>query len=361
MQGLLDRTPEELLAWAEAQAWVDPMRRTPQRRGEGDVWSQTVKAYTRLFELDPWRRLDETAQKVLALAVLFHHVGRPTTTEQRTDRIIAPNHAAYGRRITRQALIREPIDYRHRELIASLVRWHPVPVTITKRVRPQATVIETSWRTRNDLLHLLSVANSLVCEPGAQPALLERIGQFRALCRQMNCFDQPYPFANDKARFLWFRGALANPAARPPEDYACEVTMLVGLPGAGKDHWCREHAAALPMISLDGIRKELGVGWTDDQGRVLRVAEDRFTAFLKAGESFVYNATNIDRAMRRKWVRLVRQRGARIRMVYIEPPLEVIRRQNLGRAEVVDDAVIDQYIEKLEVPDATEAHEVVWT
>ena len=177
---------------------------------------------------------------------------------------------------------------------------------------------------------------------------------------RLHCFDQPYPFANDKARFLWFRGALPNPAARPPEAYACEVTMMVGLPGTGKDHWCREHAAHLPMMSLDNIRKKLGVSWTDDQGRVLRGAEERFTAFLKAGESFVYNATNIDRAMRRKWVRLARMRGARIRMVYIEPPLDIIRRQNRARADIVDDAVIDQYIEKLEVPDATEAHEVVW-
>lgn len=362
-QPLLERSPEELLAWAEEQAWVKPLRHTPQDQryhAEGDVWTHTKLVCDRLRGIEDWRRLREAEQRVLFLAAVFHDIGKPIATERRGRYIISPNHAPYGRRLTRSVLIREPIDYKQRELVVSLVRWHTTPPTITKRAHPNRTVIDTSWRAPSRLLVLLATADGLGRDSMEQEEFLGRVEEYQRLCIELNCYEQPYPFANDQARFLWFRNSLSDPDARPPEDFVCEVTMLSGLPGAGKDYWYRHHAAHLPMMSLDGIRKELGIGWTDNQGPVLRAAEDRFIEFLSNHTSFVYNATNIDRAMRRKWVRIARHRNARIRMVYIEPPLGVIQRQNRAREDVVDEDVIDRYIEKLEPPEVTEAHEVVW-
>ncbi len=360
---LTEYAPQELLAWAEKQPWAASMAETaqdPKLHAEGDVWTHTKKVCHELTGLSEWTVHSAHDQAVLYLAALLHDVAKPTTTEERPDRIISPNHGPAGQRIAGKILINEPLSLADRMRILGMIRYHTTPPSITKRAKPERTVIDVSWRAPSDMLYLLAVADGLGRDSVERQAFLDRVEEYKKICHKMNCFEQPYPFANDLARFLWFRNSLKDPTAVYEEDYCCEVTMLAGLPGAGKDYWYKHNAAHLPMLSLDDIRKELGISWTDDQGPVIRGAEERFIGYLKDGTDFVYNATNINREMRRKWIRIARHRSARIKVVYIEPPLETIRKQNRQREAVVDEQVVEEYIEKIEVPDATEAHEVVW-
>ncbi len=50
---------------------------------------------------------------------------------------------------------------------------------------------------------------------------------------------------------------------------SCQSTLA---PGAGKDHWIRRHLAGRPAISLDNLRRQLGVDAAGNQGRVIQEA-----------------------------------------------------------------------------------------
>jgi tRNA uridine 5-carbamoylmethylation protein Kti12 len=59
-----------------------------------------------------------------------------------------------------------------------------------------------------------------------------------------------------------------------------------------------------------------------------------------------------------RWVDLFAGYGARVELVYLEPPLAVIFRQNERRPRPVPGQVIRRLVEKLEPPTWAEAHAV---
>ena len=77
------------------------------------------------------------------------------------------------------------------------------------------------------------------------------------------------------------------------------------------------------------------------------------------GRSFAFNATNILRQTRRRWIDLFADYDARIEIVYIEPPLPVILGQNARRDRPVPERVIRELADKCEPPTVAEAHSLL--
>jgi predicted kinase len=175
------------------------------------------------------------------------------------------------------------------------------------------------------------------------------------------CFERPYAFVNDHARFLFYRDALSSLHYAPRETYRCTTTLVAGLPGAGKDTWLARHRPDVPVVSLDDLRADLGVDASGDQGQVVQAARERCREHLRAGRDFAFNATNVVRQTRARWVDLCADYGARVEVAYIEPPLPAVFRQNARRHHPVPQKVIDRLVEKLEPPTWAEAHSVTLT
>jgi predicted kinase len=133
---------------------------------------------------------------------------------------------------------------------------------------------------------------------------------------------------------------------------------MSGLPGAGKDRWVAEHCKDLPVVSLDRLRADLDVDPEDEQGTVVQAAREEARGHLRAGRSFVWNATNVSRRVRAICTRLFADYDARIRIVYVEVPIATWRAQNRARKKPVPERVLDELLDKWEVPDRTEAHAV---
>ncbi len=74
----------------------------------------------------------------------------------------------------------------------------------------------------------------------------------------------------------------------------------------------------------------------------------------------MWNATNISRKLRKPLCELFFDYKARLRIVYLDAPWDEIRRRNRARPRPVPEAVLDKLLDRWEVPDRTEAHEVVW-
>jgi predicted kinase len=79
---------------------------------------------------------------------------------------------------------------------------------------------------------------------------------------------------------------------------------------------------------------------------------------LRRGEPFVWNATNVSRILRGKVIDLCAAYKARVRVVYLEPPIPLIRERNGGRVKKVPERVWERLFDKLDVPTLAEAHAV---
>jgi predicted kinase len=193
-----------------------------------------------------------------------------------------------------------------------------------------------------------------------QVDLLNRIAMFREWATEHACLQQPYPFANDQSRVRYLRGKQSDPTYQAYDTSWGEVTLLAGLPGVGKDHWLQSQSSQLPIISLDRIRADLGIGPTENQGRVIQVAKEQARSYLRKQQPFIWNATNLTRQLRDPLIDLFLAYDARVRIVYLHAPLTTILERNQQRPHPVPRDVILRLAGKAEPPDHTEAHRVEW-
>ena len=73
---------------------------------------------------------------------------------------------------------------------------------------------------------------------------------------------------------------------------------------------------------------------------MIQAARERCREHPRAGRSSAFNATNLFRRARRRWIDLFAGYGGRIEIVYIEPPISYILSRNARRANPVPEWVI---------------------
>jgi predicted kinase len=366
--------PDWSLDWDALLArypWLHDLAGTPQEphyHAEGDVLTHTRMVAEALVALPAWQALEPATQAVLFAAALLHDVAKPICTEiDGQGRISSPRHARKGEQLARTLLWRDPSQYSdipfpYREQVAKLVRHHGLPLWLLDKPDPARAVAGASQVVRLEHVALLAEADvrGRICADRRE--LLDRIDLFRQYCSELSCLSQPRAFASAHSRFVYFRDPDANLRYDAYDNTRFEVTMMCGLPAAGKDTWVRQHVAQLPVIALDAIRAELDIAPTEHPSRVVLAAKRRARELLQHGQPFVWNATNITRLLRRQLIDFFADYGARVRIVYVEAPLDVILRRNRARPDPVPEKVIARMLEKFELPDLTEAHYVdyVW-
>lgn len=351
----------EILAWSEDQPWCRAMADCRQDAGwhsEGDVWTHTKMVCAQLPMLEDWPGLTAHERTVLLLTALFHDSGKPLTSQVDpvTGRITSPKHAVKGEHLARSVLRDLGCDFTTREEVARLVRFHGRPAFLLEKPEPNHELISLSWLVSNRLLYLFALADTRGRTTAEMGRPEEDVHLWKLIAEECGCLDVPYPFANDQARFLFYRQESPNPHYVPFEAHRGTVTMMSGLPGSGKDAWLAAHRPDLPVVSLDDVRDDLRVDATDDQGEVIQVARERCREYLRSGRSFAFNATNLLRQTRRRWIDLFADYEARIEVVYIEPPLPVILERNRRRERPVPEKVIRGLAARCEPPTWTENH-----
>jgi predicted kinase len=352
---------DQILAWAETQPWARAMadcQQDAEWHAEGDVWTHTRLVVSEVEHLPEWPSLDRDAQLKLLFTALFHDAGKPDTTavDPATGRTHSPKHALVGMEISRTVLRDLCCDLRVREEIAGLVRYHGRPAYLLEKQDPAHEVIWLSWFVTHRLLYLFALADTRGRRTREMSRPEENIHLWKMVAEENGCFERPYAFANDHARFLFYREALSSLHYAPYEDYRCSVTLMSGLPGSGKDTWLTRHRPRLPVVSLDDLRVDLDVDATENQGEVIQAARERCREHLRAGRDFAFNGTNTVRQTRKRWIDLFADYGARVEVVYVEPPLPVIFQRNERRAKAIPRQMIQHLVAKLEPPTWAEAH-----
>lgn len=357
--------PEWRLRWEEMDReyeWIRRLAGCPQDplyHAEGDVWVHTRMVCAELIALAPWRALPQPERETLFLAAVLHDVGKPDCTRSDEEgRIRSRGHSRRGAILARQVLWRMGVPFAVREQVGALVRHHQTPYYLIERADAARLAVAVSQTARGDLLALLAEADVRGRLCADRQRLLDNVALFAEQLRDVGCLHDPYPFASDHARVLFFRDPRRHPDDPAHVAFRAEVVLLSGLPGAGKDHYRHAHLPDWPVVSLDDLRGELGVDPADDQGEVIAAARARARDHLRRGERFVWNATNVSRQLRGVALDLFHQYQARVRVVYVEAPPAVLAAQNRRRPAAVPDAVMARLLDRWEVPDLTEAHAI---
>lgn len=359
--------PDWAVRWEDIHAafgWIRRMDGVPQDRihhAEGDVATHTRMAAEALASLPRWRAMPEPERVRLFAAVLLHDAAKPDCTQIVDDgRITARGHSRRGDLLARRVLWELGAPVAWREHVAALVRHHQVPFWALERPDLERIALRVSLVARNEDLAMLATADlrGRVCADSER--VLEHIALFREYCAELGVLDQPWPFASDHARFTYFRTPGRDPGYSAHDDTRGTMTVLSGLPGAGKDTWIGTHAPESPVVDLDALRVELGVAPGGDQRPVIAAAYQRARAHLRAGRSFRWNATNVSRQQRDLCVGLAANYHARVEIVALEAPPTILRSRNQARADPVPDRVIERLIGRWQTPDVTEAHAVRW-
>jgi predicted kinase len=344
--------------WPELAA-LDACPQDPIHHAEGDVGTHTRMVVEALVGDQNWRGLPAEHRSSLFWAAILHDVGKPAVTVHEDDgRISSRGHSRVGAAIARQILWHAGSPFAWREALCGIIRHHQLPFWHIDRPDPARLAIETSYSCRPDHLCLHAKADALgrVCQDQAR--ILEQVELSALSFGDAGCLQGPYAFANDESRVAFFETPDRDPQYVAHEAYRCRVTVMSGLPGAGKDSWIARHRPDLPVISLDRLRSEMGMQATDPQGSVIQAAYEAARVHLRAGRDFAWNATNVTRQTRAKVLGLLRDYGARIEIVYIEPGPDVLYRQNHDRFSAVPNSVIDALVRKLEPPALWEAHDL---
>lgn len=357
--------PEWAVDWAALRdrfEWVRRMEGVPQdpiHHAEGDVAIHTHLVCAAMAGLDAFRALDDGARAIAFAGALLHDVAKPDCTRETDDgRVTSLGHSARGAARAREILWRLGAPFAMREQVVGLVRHHQVPFWLLEREDPHRIVASVSEVVRCDRLALVAEADARGRTCADQRRILDNIELFRTYCAEHGCLEAPFSFPSAHARFMYLSGRQREPLHAPHEDFRCEVVLMSGFPGAGKDRYIADHLAGWPVVSLDRLRTELDVDPEDDQGSVVSHAREEAREHLRAGRSFVWNATNVSRRIRVQCTRIFADYGARIRIVYVEVPELTLRAQNRSRKHPVPEHVLDTLLGKWDVPDLTEVHEI---
>jgi predicted kinase len=123
---------------------------------------------------------------------------------------------------------------------------------------------------------------------------------------------------------------LPQPQVRP------SLIVVSGLPGTGKSFFCRKLAERLPFLILtsDSLRRALfPTPQYDEQEnkRLFSACHVLIEELLERGIPVIFDATNLLEHHREYLYRAAERAGARLILVWVEAPPEVVRQRLLAR------------------------------
>jgi predicted kinase len=125
-------------------------------------------------------------------------------------------------------------------------------------------------------------------------------------------------------------GGLPQPQVKPP------LIVVSGLPGTGKSFFCRKLADKLPFLILasDSLRRILFPAPQYDEHenrRLFSTCHALIEELLRKGIPVIFDATNLLEHHREYLYRAAERAGAKLILVWLEAPPEVVRQRLLAR------------------------------
>lgn len=334
---------------------------------EGDVWTHTQMCLKHLVSMKEYQELNERHKLIVFMATLFHDVGKPITTKSEEDVISSKGHSVKGARLARESIINwhsqklVHIPFSIREQVCNMILLHMLPVYLLEKTDPLYSASAASMVINNKLLAILAIADieGRICAQDSKDKAKERVELFTMFCVENKCFEYPYPFVSQRSKFRYFFERKGHPDYDYFEPMHGSVTVMCGLQASGKDHVIKEKYSDLPVVSLDQTRLNMELDFGDDEPAVLSDAKEKCKELMRQKKDFVFNATNIHKDIRNRWITLFRQYRYNISIHYKERPLDVILVANKKREHPVPEEIIIEKVKKIDIPTDLECHNLI--
>ena len=341
----------------------------PAYHAEGDVYCHTEMVCEVVRQEFEQKNLKpETGKRadpgwaLLFLAAAFHDIGKKTCTRNENGNFVSPNHTSVGAKLFRTFAYREAprfgLTFSQRELVANAIRYHGLPVWFWKKQRPEADLLKVAESVPLWFLYQLSYADVRGRRTENPEEFIEYVEWFAEYARELGIWEHPYSFANPYTKASFFMRDDLWQGTDLFDNTEFDVFLLSGLPLAGKDSWIEKNGGEIPMISLDQIRGEMGIPPAKNSGKIAHIAMERAIVFLANKQPFFWTATNIVRETRRKLITLFSSYGARVHILYLEVPYQELLARNRTRARHIPEGVLEEMINKLEIPAPWESYKV---
>lgn len=333
---------------------------------EGNVWIHTKMSLECLLDIKEYQELDEKEKSIVFLAVLLHDIGKPYTTKEEEDQITSKKHSVVGARKSREILwglnSYLEVSWDVRENVSNLILLHMLPVYFLNKQDPFYSVYASSYVIKNKWLYILSLADSrgrICLDEKDKETAEEAIELFSMFCKENGCYENEKSFPSVNAKFRYFFERNGSPDFDRFEEDKGEVIIMSGLSGSGKSYDIKKLYNSLQIIGLDETRGNLDLRYGEDEDEVLRSAKEQCKELMRKNINFVFNATNLVKDRRSKWIRLFRQYGYKITIHYVEKTLKQTLKQNKNREAVVPESVILERFERIDIPTQLECHNLI--
>lgn len=360
----------------------------PEWHAEGNVYIHTGMVLEALYQLlaTQAQHIQGEQRQALILAALLHDIAKPVRTKRQEvrgiERIISPQHEAYGRNYLAFKLIVLPLDFKVIWQVLHLVGEHHRPRLFVFKNQSQRHFWSLSRLVNLELLYWLEMADMTgrIChDTQEQLATLE---EFKFLAQEYGTWNQTLEitpklesalhtlssqaqnYVYEHTRYGLEQGLFTQVEEGIATSYAyrdnhAHLVILCGASGSGKSTWVAKQYPDYQVISLDSLRQTLN-GKREDQknrGQVLQLAKTRLKQALAQKENIVWDATNLRSDFRKIIADLGRDYHALVSMDVFLLPEKQLLKNNRERKYSVPDSVITKQIESYQMPLLDEVHQ----
>jgi len=141
--------------------------------------------------------------------------------------------------------------------------------------------------------------------------------------------------SEDVERLKESLGQLPEPVVKPA------LIVVSGLPGTGKSHFCRklDEFLSFPILESDALRKVLSPSPSyslRESNRLFQACHLLIEELLRRGISLIFDATNLIERHRERFYHIADQTGAKLIIVRVEAPTELVRQRLENRTISAD-------------------------
>ena len=268
-------------------AALEKCEQSPKWHGEGNALNHTKKCleWALQYPFLPFTGLD--TKRLLIMCVLFHDIGKSVTTVYKKGDWHAYGHEVEGEKIARRILWDEPI--RERETICYCVRYHMEPLNIMEKNHQKFAAIgkialDCTLFYSDAALVFTKTADIHGSIPEKESITVKNKAEMEEFSLLLDGIGVVFE-VKPKEKTTFNRRVLydINPTVIKDIDNTQTVTVMVGLPGAGKDTWIDKYSGPwTQVVCRDDIREELGYTEPGEKAVLSKEKEDKVTEIFNS-------------------------------------------------------------------------------
>ena len=304
----------------------------PKWHSEGNALEHTKQCVQSAYYHIGYERFKTLDKRTAIMAVLLHDIGKATTTNFSNGSWHSYGHEFESEKIARRILWNENIYFR--EVVCACAHYHMMVLRLAESKHVIEEMIKISFGEYvywNYLLFvkLCDIFGSIPDDNKQTVKDLTKMDTLISLAESLHIFNNPF-FPSHKIAEIIAKnpGNKINWDLEDDISKKSKVTVLIGLPGAGKNTYYDKYIDKenTVMLSRDDIRTMLGycgenekvVLSPDKENEVSRIFDEQFLKALSERKDVCINNINLKKAYRDKYKELAKGYNVMWEYVYIE-------------------------------------------